>query len=105
MGAEESVPLPRPPPSSYPDQSSSYFMFSLYLDTIHLVYAPQAVLNIFVKTIQQSLGAGAIEYHKPKLEHGYKVVFNENLFRFECRRKLKLCAAISLGNREAPYIC
>ena len=83
MGAEESVPIPRPPPSSYPDQTSPYFMFSLYLNTIHLVYAPQTVLNIFVRSSKTTLGSSAIEYHKPKLEHGYKIVFNESLFRSE----------------------
>ena len=82
MGAEESVPIPPPPPSAYPDQRySPYFMFSLYYDTLHLVYAPPEIANLIVKTATLALGANSIQYHKPKLEHGYKIVFHETLFR------------------------
>ena len=85
MGAEESTPIPPPPPSAYPDQRySPYFMFSLYYDTLHLVYAPPEIANLVVNTVAQALGAGAIQYHKPKLQHGYKIVFHETLFRFAC---------------------
>ena len=81
MGAEESVPLPHPPPSSHPDQPTPYFMFSLYFDTLHLVYAPRTVINLVVSAAANALGVGAIQYHKPKLAHGYKIVFYESMFR------------------------
>ena len=81
MGAEESVPLPPPPPATNPDQPTSYFMFSLLYNNIHLVYAPLSVTNIFVRTTSQALGHDAIYYHKPKLEHGFKIVLHESLFR------------------------
>lgn len=83
MGAEESVPLPPPPPATNPDQPTPYFMFSLLYNNIHMVYAPLSVVNIFVKTTTQALadmGYEAIDYHKPKLDHGYKIVLHESLF-------------------------
>ena len=82
MGAEESVPIPPPPPSGYPDQPySPYFMFSLYYDTMHLVYAPPYIRTLIVEAAAAALGPQDINYHKPKLDHGYKIVFRDSYFR------------------------
>lgn len=86
MGAEESshsVPLPTPTPD-FP-----YFCFSLFEDTIHLIYAGEKEIQIFLETIKKLWPPG-IDHHKPALENAYKIVVSASPFASGSSKKLAI---------------